>query len=64
MLYEVITYGTNVLVNIINEAGGIPTKNFTSGQFAGHESISGETMYDTIVARGGKPKHNCRNNFV
>jgi len=52
-------YGTNVLVNIINESGGIPTKNFTSGQFAGHESISGETMYDTIVARGGKPKHNC-----
>ncbi|MBM9616353.1 aldehyde ferredoxin oxidoreductase [Desulfobulbus rhabdoformis] len=52
-------YGTNVLVNIINESGGIPTKNFTTGQFEGHESISGETMYDTIVARGGKPKHNC-----
>jgi len=52
-------YGTNVLVNIINEAGGLPTRNFTSGQFAGHEKISGETMYDTIVARGGKPKHNC-----
>lgn len=52
-------YGTNVLVNIINESGGLPTKNFTSGQFAGHEAISGETMHDTIVARGGKPKHNC-----
>jgi aldehyde:ferredoxin oxidoreductase len=52
-------YGTNVLVNIINEAGGLPTRNFTAGQFAGHESISGETMHDTIVERGGKPKHNC-----
>ena len=52
-------YGTNVLVNIINEAGGLPTKNFTQGQFEGHEAVSGETMYDTIVARGGKPKHNC-----
>lgn len=52
-------YGTNVLVNIINEAGALPTRNFTSGQFAGHEAISGETMHDTIVARGGKPKHNC-----
>lgn len=52
-------YGTNVLVNIINEAGGLPTKNFTQGQFEGHEAISGETMYDTIVARGGKPKHGC-----
>ncbi|GAB6038024.1 aldehyde ferredoxin oxidoreductase C-terminal domain-containing protein [Fundidesulfovibrio butyratiphilus] len=52
-------YGTNVLVNIINEAGGMPTRNFTAGQFEGHEAISGETMYDTIVARGGKPTHNC-----
>ncbi|PIE57360.1 MAG: aldehyde ferredoxin oxidoreductase [Desulfobulbus propionicus] len=52
-------YGTNVLVNIINEAGGLPTQNFTKGQFEDHEAISGETMHDTIVARGGKPKHNC-----
>lgn len=52
-------YGTNVLVNIINEAGGLPTRNFQSGQFEGHEKISGESMYDTIVERGGKPKHNC-----
>ena len=52
-------YGTNVLVNIINESGGLPTKNFTGGQFAGHESISGETMHDTIKERGGKVKHNC-----
>ena len=52
-------YGTNVLVNIINESGGLPTRNFTQGQFEGHEKISGETMHDTIVARGGKPKHNC-----
>jgi len=52
-------YGTNVLVNIINEAGGLPTRNFTTGQFAGHELISGETMHDTIVAREGKPRHNC-----
>jgi aldehyde:ferredoxin oxidoreductase len=52
-------YGTNVLVNIINEAGALPTRNFTTGKFDGHEEISGETMYDTIVAREGKPKHNC-----
>lgn len=52
-------YGTNVLTNIINESGGLPTKNFTLGQFEGHESISGETMYDTIEQRGGKAKHNC-----
>ena len=52
-------YGTNVLVNIINEAGGLPTRNFTQGQFEGHDLISGETMHDTIKQRGGKVKHNC-----
>lgn len=52
-------YGTNVLVNIINESGGLPTKNFTQGQFAEHEAISGETMADTITQREGKVKHNC-----
>ncbi len=52
-------YGTNCLVNIINEAGGLPTKNFTQGQFEDHDKISGETMYDIIKERGGKPKHNC-----
>ena len=53
------TYGTNVLVNILNEAGGLPTRNFTQGQFEAHDKISGETMHDTIVARGGKVKHGC-----
>jgi aldehyde:ferredoxin oxidoreductase len=53
------TFGTNVLVNILNEAGGLPTKNFTTGQYDAHEKISGETMHDTIAARGGKTKHGC-----
>ncbi len=53
------TYGTNVLVNILNEAGGLPTRNFTYGQFEAHDKISGETMHDTIAARGGKTKHGC-----
>ncbi len=58
------TYGTNVLVNIINEAGALPTRNFTNGQFDGHEEISGETMHDIIVEREGKPKHNCHKGCV
>lgn len=53
------TYGTNVLVNIINEAGALPTRNFSTGQFEGHERISGETMHDLIEERGGRPSHNC-----
>lgn len=53
------TYGTNVLVNILNEAGGLPTHNFRMGRFAGANKISGETMYQTIVDRKGKPTSNC-----
>ncbi len=57
-------YGTNVLVNIINESGGLPTRNFSKGQFEGHEAISGETMHDTIKERGGKVKHGCHQGCV
>jgi aldehyde:ferredoxin oxidoreductase len=53
------TYGTAVLVNVINEAGGLPTRNFTSGQFEGAEKISGETMLELMEARGGKNRHGC-----
>jgi aldehyde:ferredoxin oxidoreductase len=52
-------YGTNVLINILNEAGGLPTKNFKYGQCDHHDKVSGETMHDTIAARGGKTKHGC-----
>ncbi len=29
------SYGTAILVNILNEAGGLPTRNFSSGRFEG-----------------------------
>ena len=37
-------YGTNVLTNVINEAGGYPTKNFMWGRFDNCSKISGETQ--------------------
>ncbi|MGD9579629.1 MAG: aldehyde ferredoxin oxidoreductase N-terminal domain-containing protein, partial [Syntrophorhabdus sp.] len=40
-------YGTNVLTNIINEAGGYPTYNFKEGRFAGAAKISGEVQAET-----------------
>lgn len=54
-------YGTNVLVNIINEAGGLPANNFTSGRIEHHDNISGETMNANITERGGEGKvsHGC-----
>lgn len=53
------TYGTNILANIINEAGGYPTRNFSEGRFEGVEKISGERQHDVILERGGKIKHGC-----
>ena len=51
------TFGTNVLVNVINEAGAFPTRNFTDGRFEGADKISGETMHDLIKERGGNTTH-------
>ncbi|WP_371360841.1 aldehyde ferredoxin oxidoreductase family protein [Sporomusa malonica] len=53
------TYGTNVLVNILNEAGGLPTRNFSEGRFENANDTGGETMYETIKARGANPTHAC-----
>jgi aldehyde:ferredoxin oxidoreductase len=47
------SFGTNVLMNIINEAGGLPTRNFSAGQFEGAAKISGEAVAENIEARGG-----------
>ena len=47
------SYGTAVLVNIINEAGGLPTRNFREGRFEGAAKISGEAMAELCETRGG-----------
>jgi aldehyde:ferredoxin oxidoreductase len=47
------SYGTAVLVNIINEAGGFPTRNFSDGRFEGAAKISGEAMAEYCETRGG-----------
>ncbi|MDF2633181.1 MAG: Aldehyde ferredoxin oxidoreductase [Pelosinus sp.] len=52
-------YGTDVLVNILNEAGGLPTRNFSSGRFEGANNIGGESLAATINERGGKTGHGC-----
>ncbi len=52
-------YGTNALANVINAAGGYPTRNFSEGQFEGAEPISGERQHDVILERGGEIAHAC-----
>jgi aldehyde:ferredoxin oxidoreductase len=57
-------YGTNVLTNIINEAGGYPTYNFKEGRFAGAAKISGEVQAETETKRGGLATHGCHSGCV
>jgi aldehyde:ferredoxin oxidoreductase len=59
-------YGTNVLTNVINEAGGYPTRNFSEGQFAGAANISGETQAELENKRGGEGSatHGCHRGCV
>jgi aldehyde:ferredoxin oxidoreductase len=57
-------YGTAILVNIINEAGGLPTRNFHAGRFDKAEAISGETLSKNCDERGGKHEHACMTGCV
>ncbi|MBI5167403.1 MAG: aldehyde ferredoxin oxidoreductase family protein [candidate division NC10 bacterium] len=45
------TYGTPIVVNIINAHGFFPTRNFQEGVFATANKISGETMRETTLIR-------------
>jgi aldehyde:ferredoxin oxidoreductase len=55
------SFGTALLVNVINEAGGLPTRNFSSGQFEGAAKTSGEAIAEVVEQRGGEGMvgHNC-----
>ncbi len=59
-------YGTNVLTNVINEAGGYPTNNFATGQFDGAAKISGEAQAELENSRGGEGSatHGCHRGCI
>ncbi len=54
-------YGTAVLINILNEAGGLPIKNFMYGSSEQAHNTSGERIAEIVAQRGGKGKmgHAC-----
>lgn len=52
------SFGTAVLINIMNEAGGLPTRNFSSGRFAGAPQIAGEAIFETNKVRKNKEIYN------
>lgn len=53
------TYGTQVLMNVINEMGALPAKNAQDVQFSGASDISGEAMHEP---RGSQNKPNLVTN--
>ncbi|MCP3867237.1 MAG: aldehyde ferredoxin oxidoreductase family protein [Gammaproteobacteria bacterium] len=53
------TYGTQVLMNVINEVGALPTNNARDVQFEGASNISGEAMHEP---RGSENKPNLVTN--
>ncbi len=52
------SYGTAVLINIMNEAGGLPTRNFSNGRFEGAAKIAGEAVFEGNKERLGKELYN------
>ena len=44
-------FGTDVLVNIMNESGGLPTRNFREGVFATADNVGGESLTKKILTR-------------
>ncbi|KXA99003.1 aldehyde:ferredoxin oxidoreductase [candidate division MSBL1 archaeon SCGC-AAA259M10] len=53
------SYGTDVLINIINEVGGLPQRNFSGGQDERSSNVSGEEKAEQIKNRGGERPHHC-----
>ncbi len=54
-------FGTAAMARMSDSFGGLPTRNFSEGQFDAVETISGEYMRDVILQRDGdgEPTHAC-----
>ena len=54
------TLGTAALINVLNEAGGLPTRNFSSGRFETAGKTGGEAVAEAVKSRGGgEMGHGC-----
>ena len=45
------TYGTDVLVNILNQIGSLPTRNFHDGYFPRADKVGGESLSANVLVR-------------
>ena len=57
-------YGTDILINVINEAGALPTRNFSAGRFENADKVGGETLNKLTIERKGDPTHGCMSGCV
>ncbi len=52
--------GTSMLVGLINEMGGLPTRNYSRGRFDGAPRIAGEALAGIMAQRpGATTRHRC-----
>ncbi len=57
--------GTSMLVGLINELGGLPTRNYSAGRFEGAPRIAGEALAGIMGSRkGASTKHRCMSGCV
>ena len=54
-------YGTAAMVQMCQNFGSLPTRNFSTGTFENADAISGEKMREILLLRGGvsNPTHAC-----
>lgn len=52
-------FGTAGTLEVVNKLGGLPIRNFRSGQDSRSDQISGLRMREIILERGGKTTHSC-----
>lgn len=52
-------FGTDGVARLAHAHHALPTRNFSSGQFEGLETIAAETLRETILSRNGNPSHAC-----
>ncbi|HDD55408.1 MAG TPA: aldehyde ferredoxin oxidoreductase [Chloroflexi bacterium] len=59
-------YGTAAMASMCNAYGGLPTRNFSTGQFEKVDQLSGEHMRQLLLERGGESEttHACMNGCV
>ncbi len=52
-------FGTPIMMKAMSGLGGIPTKNFLLGSYDKIENISGESLHELVLARGGQKRLAC-----